>query len=263
MHAYFKFLISIFCCVGLLIEVSNSQENCGISNIAFKRGERIEYHVGYMWMDAGTAVLTITNEEKVYYGKKTFHVVGTGTSDGMFDWFFKVRDKYESYIDEKTIVPYDFIRRVDEGGYKLEQDVLFNQINNKAVSRKGTYDVPPCIQDIFSAFYYSRCLNYDTLEVGDETEIITFLDDEIFSMKIKYTGDETIKIPLGTFKCQKFVPLLQEGRVFKEKEGMTIWMSADKNHIPIRVQAELLVGSVKIDLTKYTGLLYPISEVKK
>jgi hypothetical protein len=216
-----------------------------------------------MWMDAGIAVLTVTNDEKVYYGKKTFHVVGTGTSDGIFDLFFKVRDKYESYIDETTMLPYDFIRRVDEGGYQLEQDVLFNQVNNKAVSRTGTYDVPTCVQDIFSAFYYSRCLNYDSLRIGDETEIVTFLDDEIFPMKIKYLGNETLKTPLGNFCCQKFRPMLQEGRVFKTKEDMTIWMSNDDNHIPIRVQADLLVGAVKIDLINYSGLMFPISKLKK
>ncbi len=258
-----KFLLFLLYSIFFLAKNSNSQEACGIDKVNFKRGERIEYHVKYMWMDGGTAVLSITNEEKTYYGKKTFHMIGTGNSEGMFDWFFKVRDKYESYIDQETIIPYDFIRRVDEGGYKIEQDVLFNQTTNTAVSRKGTYNVPNCIQDIFSAFYYSRCLNYDTLKIGDAADIVTFLDDEIYPMKIRYVGDEILKTGLGSFKCQKFMPMVQEGRLFKDKEGMTIWMSADKNHIPIRLQADLLVGAIKIDLTCYSGLLYPIAEVKK
>jgi hypothetical protein len=246
-----------------VINVTLSQEPCGISNIAFQRGERIEYRVNYMWMHAGTAVLTVTDDQELFHGRKTFHVVGSGVSDGMFDWFFKVNDKYESYLDEENIIPYSFIRRVDEGGHKLEQDVTFNQNNNIALSKNRVYRVPSCVQDIFSAFYYSRCLNYDTLTIGEETEIVTFLDDELFPMKIKYYGDEIIKIPMGTFKCQKFKPLVQKGRVFSEEEDMTIWMSNDKNHIPIRIEANLLVGSIKIDLHAYCGLMYPISEIKK
>lgn len=262
MFGVVKYSIGFVFFLGICCQ-SYSQENCDkIHSIAFQRGERLEYHVRYMWMDGGTAVLSITEDQKEYYGNKTFHMVGTGTSEGMFDFFFRVRDRYESYIDEKKIIPYDFIRRVDEGGYKIEQDVLFNQLNNKAVSRKGIFNVPSCVQDIFSAFYYSRCLNYDTLKVGDVTEIVTFLDDEIFPMYVKYLGDETIKTALGTFKCQKFRPTTQQGRIFKDEEDMTIWMSADKNHIPIRLQADLLVGSIKIDLTSYCGLLHPIALAK-
>lgn len=262
------FCLNLIIFLSILLIVSYSpiplfaQELCTINNTAFKRGERLQYRVHYMWMDAGTAILSVTQDEKVYYGKKTYHLVGTGTSEGMFDFFFKVRDKYESYIDEEALVPYDFIRRVDEGGVKIEQDVLFDQRYNKAVSRNGTYDVPSCIQDILSAFYYSRCLNYDTLKVGDETEITTFLDDEIYPMRVKYLGDEVLKTPLGTFSCQKFVPMIQKGRVFKAEEDMSVWLSKDGNHIPIRVQADLLVGAVKIDLTCYSGLVHPLAVVK-
>lgn len=267
-RVYLKSLFRFFCfsifVIGYYFPTQVfAQELCTLNNTAFKRGERLEYRVHYMWMDAGTAILTVTQDQKEYYGRKTYHVVGSGTSEGMFDFFFKVRDKYESYIDEEALVPYDFIRRVDEGGFKIEQDVLFNQLNNKAVSRKGTYDVPSCIQDIISAFYYSRCLNYDTLKIGDQSEIVTFLDDEIYPMRVKYLGDEILKTPLGTFHCQKFVPMIQKGRVFKDKEDMTIWLSKDKNHIPIRVQADLLVGAVKIDLTCYSGLIHPLSIIQK
>lgn len=233
-----------------------------IKHEAFKRGEILKYKVHYGFVDAGEAVIEIKEENKLIGGRSTYHVVANGYSKGSFDWFFKVRDKYESYIDEQTMAPWLFIRRCDEGGYKINQNYIFNQ-HKKIVDADGTQmTTPEYTQDMISAFYYARTLDFTNAKKGDIFTITSIVDKGIFELKIKYMGKETIKIGLGKFKCIKFHPVVQKGRIFKSEEDLNVWITDDKNKIPVRAEAKILVGSIKLDLIGYSGLLSPISIVK-
>ncbi len=242
--------------------------NCGfaqsslprISNGAFAPGEVLEYRVHYGFIDAGEARLEVSKEYKDFGGRKCYHVIGTGKSMGAFDWFFKVRDSYESYIDTQALVPWLFIRRVNEGGYIINQNVSFNHFKKTATSEKKTIDTPSKVQDLVSSFYYARTIDFSKAVPGDTFVIHTYLDDETFPLTIKFLGREKIKTAKGKFRCIMFRPMLLEGRVFKEKEGMTVWVTDDKNRIPIRAQADILVGSVKMDLKDYQGLANPLAK---
>jgi hypothetical protein len=233
-----------------------------VDNQAFKPSEVLEYRVHYGFVDAGVAKLEVDPVVKNIGGRSCYRVVGTGKSVGAFDWFFKVRDHYESYIDAESLVPWLFIRRIEEGGYSKKQNVSFNHYKKTATSEKKTITTPGQVQDLISAFYYARTLDFTNAAVGDTFLINCYLDDETFPMVIKYTGKQKIKTKAGTFQCIVFKPFLLEGRVFKEKEGMTVWVTDDKNRIPVRAQAEILVGSIKMDLTKYSGLSHPISALR-
>ena len=265
MKRAFKYLLIFFLLVGGLKSKADSiycKKPKKITNEAYKRGETLKYLLHYGWLDAGEILIEVKDEAKKFANRSTLHVVGTGTSKGTFDWFFKVRDKYESYIDEELLVPWSFIRRVDEGGYIINQDYFFNHYKNKVDVGEGkTYDIPPNTQDMISAFYSARCFDFSGAKEGDVFTINSFVDKEIFELKIKYTGKETIKTHLGKFKCLKFSPVIQKGRVFKKEDDLKVWITDDKNHIPLRVQAELLIGSIKMDLTDYSGLANPISKV--
>lgn len=228
-----------------------------IHHQAFTKGEVLEYRVHYGFMSAGEARLEITNEVKQFANRPIYHVIGTGKSVGAFDWFFKVRDTYESNIDSAAILPWYFVRRVNEGGYKISQNVTFNNYKNTAISEKKTITVPKNIQDIVSVYYYARTLNFDTAKVNDVYPMQTYLDDEVINLSLKYLGKEKIKVGAGTFNCIKFRPILLVGRVFKDQEGMTIWVTDDKNKVVVRAEAEILVGSVKMDLKNFSGLANP------
>ena len=233
-----------------------------INNEAFGRGEVLKYRLHYGWMDAGEIVMEVKEEVKNFGNRSTFHIVGTGVSKGTFDWFFRVRDRYETYIDEELLVPWLFLRRVEEGSYTLSQDYFFNHHKHKVDIGGGvTYDIPPNTQDMLSAFYAARCIDFSNAKEGDIFTINSFVDKELFPLKIKYAGKETIKTNLGKFKCLKFRPVIQKGRVFKKEDDLKVWITDDKNHIPVRVQAELLVGSIKMDLTEYFGLANSIAKV--
>ncbi len=233
-----------------------------ITNTAFGVNEILEYRIHYGFVDAGEATLEVTPDMKQMGNRSCFHIVGKGKTTGAFDWFFKVRDQYESYVDADAMLPWLFVRRVNEGGYKINQNVSFNHYKNTAASEKKTIITPSHTQDLISAFYYARTIDFAHAAVGDTFLIYTYLDDETFPLVIKYMGKETIKTSMGKFRCIVFKPYLLEGRVFKEKEGMTLWVSDDKNKIPIRVEAVVLVGSIKMDLKGYKGVASPLALIK-
>jgi hypothetical protein len=231
---------------------------------AFQEGEKLTYCLHYGIINAGEATLEVKAHDKKISGRKVLHVVGEGKTISAFDLFYKVRDTYESYIDEESVIPWSFVRRVNEGGYKIEQDYKFNHPKKKVDNGAGkTFDTPTNVQDMLSSFYYARSLDYSKAKEGDIFTINVFYDDTNFPMKIKYLGKETVSLRMGKYKCMKFVPVVEKGRVFKDEEDLTVWVTDDANKIPILVKAKIAIGSVKMEVVEYSGLIAPISKVKK
>jgi hypothetical protein len=232
-----------------------------VSNNAFRVGEYLKYRVHYGFIDAGYAELRV-KEMVTRNGRPTFHMVGTGRTTGMAEWFFKTRDRYETFIDQQSILPWEFIRDVNEGGYIIKRHLIFDHFQNtvKDLEQNGKqYDLPKLSQDMLSSFYYARTFDQNTLRVGDKLPITMFLDHEEFPFFLKYLGKETLSTKWGNVRCLKFSPVVQEGRVFKDEEGMTLWVSDDENKVPIRLQTDLQIGSVKMDLEEYSGLIRPLA----
>jgi hypothetical protein len=230
-----------------------------IKNESFKRGEDLKFRIHYGIIDAGVAEIEIMNENKVLNERSTMHIVGTGNSRGAFDLFFKVRDRYETYIDEAAISPLVFIRKVNEGGYKFNQNQVYDNEKKKVNCNGKFFDVPDYTQDMLSAFYFARTMDLSHAKEGDIFSVNSFIDNEVWELKIKYVGKETIKTDVGNVRCIKFRPIVQKGRIFKKEEDLNVWISDDKNHIPIRAQANVLVGSVKMDISSYSNLANPLS----
>jgi hypothetical protein len=238
----------------LLILPAFSQEK----RAAFKSGERLQYKMSYSgFLRAGTAVLEV--EETVLNGKKMFHTTGSGWTIGMIKWFFKVEDVYESYFDKDTIKPYVFKRKIDEGGYKKHRITSFDYNSKKAyiqdfIEQKDTSVSFVNIQDMLSSFYYLRNQDVKELKKGDEIAIDMFLDSQVYPFKLRFLGKEIIKTKFGKVKSLVFIPLVQSGRIFKAQESVTIWITDDANKIPIKMQADLTVGSLRAELEAYRGL---------
>ena len=203
----------------LLISIASYAQNdfCGIKNTSFKEGERlvfkVYYNMGAIWVGAGYATFNTTLED--LNGRKVYHVVGDGKTMKSYEWFYKVRDKYETYIDVETMLPAKFIRNVDEGGFKIYNNVTFNQNIGQAISTKGVYKVPKCIQDVLSAIYYARNIDYSKYKPGDKIPFSMFLDDQVYNLYIRYIGKERVTTKYGTFNAIKISPLLIEGTIFK------------------------------------------------
>jgi hypothetical protein len=234
---------------------------------AFDVGEWFKFRIHYGLINAGYATLEV--KEATRDNKKVYHAVGKGYTTGMSRFFFKVDDLYESYFDKETGKPYQFVRKIDEGGYTKNQEGFFNQEANTVLVKdyknknQKSINVSENVQDIVSTFYYLR--NYPTIDKLKPNESVTidmFFDDEIFKFRLKYLGNETIETKYGNVPCMIFRPLVQSGRVFKEQESLTVWISDDDNKIPVRIKASLAVGSIKADLDGYKGLKYPFKVLK-
>jgi hypothetical protein len=233
-----------------------------VEQSAFKIGEKLTYRMHYGFIDAGEATVEVKATDYTRLGREFFHVVGKGKSLGAFNWFFKVRDRYESYMDQESLMPWRFVRRIEEGKYKKSQDYVFYQHKTAVDNGQGAvYEIPIGAQDMISSFYYARTLDFSNAQEGDTFVIQTFMDDEVFDLKVKYLGKETISLRKGKFRCMKFVPVVQEGRIFKDSEDLQVWITDDENKIPILAKAEILVGSIKMEVVEYEGLAHAISKV--
>ena len=234
---------------------------------AFGTGEYFKFRIHYGIVNAGYATLEI--KDATINNKKVHHAVGKGYTTGMSKFFFKVEDLYESYFDKETGSPYRYIRKIDEGGYTKNQEGIFNQAEGRVLvkdyKRKSekTIVITDNVQDIISSFYYLRNHpNIDKLKSGDAITIDMFFDEEITKFKLKYIGRQDITTKFGTVSTMVFKPLVQTGRVFKEKESVTLWITDDDNKVPVRIKADLAVGSLKADLDEYKGLKYPFKAKK-
>jgi len=238
---------------------------CGIQNISYKVDEEVSFTVFYavagIYVNAGTA--TFTSRLETLNNRPVFHITGEGKTNSSYNLVYKVHDKYETYIDTATMQPLKFIRNVNEGGYKKYENITFNKSANTAVSTKGVFKVPACVQDVVSAMYYARNVDFSRLQPEDKIPFSMFLDNEVFNMYIRYVGKEVIKTKYGKFNAIKIKPLLLKGQIFEGGEKMTVWVTDDANHIPIRVESPLVVGKVKIDMMSYANLRHPLSSLIK
>lgn len=260
------FLFGLTCLLGLGASTQSTTELSLDSlpernQTAFGIGEELEFTLSYGFINAGKAVLTVNKSDSKFYGREVYHIVGEGKTTGAMDFFFKVRDRYETYIDTKGIFPWKFVRRVNEGGYKINQDYFFQHQKQKVKDQDGKeYTIPVGIQDMLSVFYFARTFDYENAKPGDIFEARSFVDGEVFPIQIKMEGTEYVNTDLGRFLCHRFIPMVQEGRVFKGEEDLHVWITADKNHIPVLVEAEVLIGSVTMELSGYKKLNHPIAK---
>ncbi len=247
---------------------------CKMDNESFQDGETMTYKLYYNWNFVWLAAGEVTF--RVREKKDQYHVSAYGSTYKSYEWFYKVRDKYDTYIDKETLLPVISIRDVHEGKYRLYDKVTFDQNRNKAFSLRGKskevaelaeYDIEGCMHDVLSIIYYTRNIDFKDYKPGTRLPIKIFMDKEVWPLKVEYLGQEKdVKVKgLGHFNTIKFSPEVISGYVFGEGgAAMTVWASDDKNKIPLIIESPVSVGSVKAVLKEYKGLRYGLeSEVGK
>lgn len=248
-----KVLLLSFFLIYLSIQGQNTSS-------AFQPGEWLKFRMHYGLLNASYATLQVNSA--TINNKEVYHVVGHGETTGVASWFFKVDDTYESYFDKKDGRPYRFVRKIDEGGYTKDVEINFDhktanaELNDRKNKKKLNFTLQDSIQDLISAFYFLRN-NYETEDFTKGKAVtlkMLYDDDGVFNFKLKYLGKEVVNTKYGKVECLKFRPYVQSGRVFKEQESLSLWVSNDDNKIPIRIKADLAVGSIKADLDGYNGL---------
>ncbi len=257
-YRYFLLIIGFFTVFGVNAQTAVRQ----VPNNAFKLGEKLTYKIKYNLyfnISVGQVEFEIKSDFRALNNSSCYHITATGKTFGFYDPFFKVRDKYEAFVEQQSILPLLSNRDVAEGGYKFGESVVFNQAKSTIKSVKGSKKVPKSTMDVITTLYYARTIDFSKAQPGDKYLMNTFLDDSAYNVSIEYKGVETIKTGLGKFRCVKLSPSIISDRIFKKNSELFIFVTDDPNHLPIRIEANLNVGSIKADLTGYDNLLNNLS----
>lgn len=249
-----------------------AQRDSAGGELPFKPGEKLTYVLSYTWggvnTDVGEGVVTLNYDNGVY------NPVVKGYTYKFYDMFFTVREHFESHFDEKSLRPLSFYRNTLEGKYRMINRYTFNNDNYEihAVTKKKDYPEKDSIlpgrvntYDLVTLYFVSRTIDFSKVTVDEKQPISFAIDREIFDLYFIYKGKEVKKVPgMGTYKTMKFAVRLVAGEVFTGKDELFVWVSDDKNKIPLMFESKILVGKVYGRLTKWSNLKYPLeSRVKK
>jgi len=250
--------------------VAGQMTDCAVQKLSFQPGEEARYRISYNWFVLWTDIgeVWFSAKESRVMDTPCLHLLAVGATYKSWDWFFKVRDRYESWVHPESLKPIAFNRDVYEGGYTIKHRYVFNQpkgiaytqtqSNNKPVA-KDTIPIPDCTFDLVSLLYYVRTIDFSACRINDTIPVILLLDNEIYNIYFRYLGTEKKKIrKLGDINCMKFSAMLIQGSVFKGGEKMFIWVTNDKNHLPVYIESPIIVGSVRGTLIDIKGNRYPL-----
>ncbi len=231
--------------------------------VRYQPGEKLLYDIHFAFVSAGNAYLTVT--EDTFRNKKVWRIRLVGQTTGLADVIYRVRDRYECYMDPETGFPLFAIRDIHEGNYRRYNEVSFDHYSRPDSSivyskTKGKVVVPKNIYDILTAFYHFR--NHYARYPFRPREVVviqSYFTDELFPLKMRYLGRETIKVGKDKVRCLRFGPVTEVGRAFASEEDMAMWLTDDDNFLPVKAVISLKVGSFKILLREYEGLKYPFT----
>jgi len=233
-------------------------------NDAFQDGEWFRFRMRYGFLNASYAIATV--RETTFKDQAVYHVAATGKTTGFARWFFKVDDYFDSYFEKDIVRPIRFVRNISEGNYKRHVEIDFDHNNQSGIMHdllrktKTEISFAPNLQDLVSTFYFLRNhFDLEGIQVGETASLHMIYDKKPFAFQFRFLGYENVKTKFGVVPCVKFRPYVEEGRIFKKESGLSLWVSNDNNRIPIKVVAELSVGSLDVDLVDFKGLKHPFN----
>lgn len=271
-----KFVSVLIVMLSLCVSAAKGQSsNCGIntgeSTRVFKVGEELKIVVSYNWFFVWTDVVDVwlKTTREVKNGKDAIRVSGFGKSRSFYDWFYQVRDIYETWLDPATLRPLFFNRDINEDGYLLKNFYTYNWDKNQIVARIqkkkdpayfDTISVSPCASDAISLIYNIRNIDFSRLSPGQSVPVQIVFDSKAHDISIKYDKKETIKVKgVGEFRCIKLSAKMVKSRAFTGKENMFIWLTDDQNRLPIYMESPIKVGTIKARITEMSNLKYPLT----
>jgi hypothetical protein len=220
---------------------------------AFSIGERLVFDVGYGFITAGEAIMSVPQYDTVA-GNQCFKVMFLVNSTPTFSWFYEVRDRYETYLDIEGIFPWRFEQHVKEGKYRRDFSAQFDQVNHLAKTSEGEFPIPSYVHDIVSAFYFVRTLDFSKMRIGEKIHFQNFYKDSTYKLDVKFLGRQQIEVGAGTFNCLIVEPMAQEGGLFKSEGRALLWLSDDERKIPVKVSTKVIIGSIEAELREYSGI---------
>ncbi|MCL7989395.1 DUF3108 domain-containing protein [Sphingobacterium sp. lm-10] len=252
--------LATFILTCLMATLSIAQHLPYLSEPTFKGGEKLRYKLKYGFLNAASAYLQVSDSNLKFGPDPTFRLFASGETSGAFS-LYTVKNKYESYINKKTLMPYLYVENIQEGSYRREEYASFDHKNKTVTGKKGTFKSnQPQFFDLVSAYYFARNLDFSNLKKGDKFNINYFLSDEISQLSVEYVGIEKVKTALGMLECIKLSPEISPGRIFKKDSKLYLWVTNDGNRIPVKAHVEILIGSVTLELVSAEGLKYKLGQ---
>ncbi len=266
MNKFFYVTVLTLLMLSLAIKITSAKIPVGdelrkVTNKAFKDGEKLTFDVKYGFVTAGVATMSIPKIKKIS-GRDAYHVLFEVSSVPFFDGVFKVRDRYETYLDVQGIFPWRFEQHIREGKYSRDFSAFFDQKKLKAKTSEGEYTIPKYVNDIVSAFYLARTLDYSKMKPNERVHLFNFYKDKTHELDVRYVGKEKVTVSAGTFDCIIVEPLVKEGGLFKSEGSILIWLTNDDLKVPVKVKSKIVIGSIDAELTSYEGLAGKLTSKK-
>jgi hypothetical protein len=220
-----------------------------VPNKAFGVGERLVFAVKYFNVTAGFGILEVKGIEDMN-GRKAYHIDATARTAPFFETFYRVKDVISSYMDVFGLFSWKYAKHLEEGGYRNDTSMVFNHEKGFAEKNNGEKcDITPFVQDVLSEFYYFR-----SAYKGDEETRIDVASDECKSYQIvvKRLRYEKVTTDAGEFDCVVVQPFLKYEGIFKQKGDVYIWLTNDKNLMPVLVKSQIAIGTIDAVLQEAT-----------
>jgi hypothetical protein len=245
-----------------------------VRNESFTRGEVLKFKMTYGIFTVGRGSANVHPNYFKLNSRDCYKVDVFAETVGLVNWVTDIDDQWGAYIDTAAIVPHMFYRRIREGNYKKDEQTYFDHPNRKikvrATERKTGkfkdplfYDAPGQVRDMVSGFLYLRLMDFSKLKKEDTVTVTGFFEDEFYALKIVYKGKETIRTKVGKVRTLVFKPVMPKNQLFDGENSITAYFSDDKNRIPIKIDAEMFIGSAGVELTDYSGLRNPLNLEKR
>lgn len=261
---FFGLVITLMVC-------QNIFPQCVSTVNSFQGGEKLKYQAlytwGIIWIHAADVQFTVTS--KKVGSVPAYELLAKASSLKAFDWFFKVRDSFQSLVTSEKLTPFWFNQNTSEGGFEVRQNYIYDQpgsriFHHATITRRpdiqDTVTIPPCTFDILSTIYYCRALRFNQYKVNDNITVNTLIDGKLYPIFIRFLGKEVIPglHSKEKYSCYKVEATAVESTNFKEGQKIHVWFTDDDNHLPILVEAKVVVGSVKAYLDSFEGLKNPL-----
>lgn len=207
--------------------------------------------------------MRVTDKYYLVNNRVCFRAEITGTSSGAVSAMYKIRNTWGSYFDTINYQPQKSFRSIAENRYRKREETYFDYARNVASVRAEndtpeTVKITQRIQDMVGGYYFLRLQSYESKRVGDTLRVPAIFEDQTYDFKILYLGKQRIKTKKGRINSFVLSPVMPENRLFSGKNPIKMWISDDLNRIPLKVEAEMIVGSVDLDIEDFNNLKYPI-----
>jgi len=260
---------------GLLIFFSSVQVSGQNTVYSFKSGEYALYGAyfnwNFIWIQSGEVEF---KADTFQYKKQTaWHLKAVGKTFKAYDLLYTVRDTFETFTNYSSFQPIDSRRVMNHAKEHSVHQYTFDNSSGKVDARilektkplyQTSFPTQEKTYDLLATAYHFREFNFSKLFVGEKVPYRMIIDRQVDDLYFRYLGIEKVKTRTGKeYRCHKVSVYLLQGDFFREGEYMKIWFTDDQNHLPVQVETEILVGSVKALLIETKSMKYPLtSQIK-